>query len=235
MQSAIAAAWAYQDCERPLYLFDKLGAKVNLLKQQVIEAEKKLAAKKEELKANEVELVGKVEKLEKAWAEVRQRGGERTRLYEEVRSLRPQLEQVKAATAKAVSEFQASQETVVTKKSSYEEGLEASVWAFTYTVVTKCLDQDLAFLGEKLIDQVATWHAQWQASLFPVDEPSASLPTEVPTPLSIEASVVPPPLEVHHEQVIEDDTVVRVDESDGSGDDVEQINNPDSVLDCQEE
>ena len=54
MQSAMAVAWAYQDCERPLDLYDKRAAKVNLLKERVAESEKNLTAKEEELKANEV-------------------------------------------------------------------------------------------------------------------------------------------------------------------------------------
>ena len=43
-----------------------------------MEAEKKLATKEEELKANEVELVAKVEELEKAQVKVGQLGGELT-------------------------------------------------------------------------------------------------------------------------------------------------------------
>ena len=54
MQSAMAVAWAYQDCERPLDLYDKRATKVNLLKERVAESEKKLTAKEEALKANEV-------------------------------------------------------------------------------------------------------------------------------------------------------------------------------------
>ena len=60
-------------------------------------------------------------------------------------------------TAKAVTEFQASEEMVVTKKSSYEEGFEAGARAFMYTMVMECLNWDLAFLGEELIDHVAAW------------------------------------------------------------------------------
>ena len=70
----MAVAWAYQDCERPLDLSDKRVAKINLLKEHMVEAEKKLAAKEEELEANKVELVAKVEELEKARTEVAQLG-----------------------------------------------------------------------------------------------------------------------------------------------------------------
>ena len=70
LQSAIEAASAYQDCERPLNMSNKQAAKINLLKERMVEEEKKLAAKEEELKANEVELVAKAEELEKARTEV---------------------------------------------------------------------------------------------------------------------------------------------------------------------
>ena len=70
----MAAACAIQDCERPLELSDKWATKINLLKERVMKAEKKLAAKDEELKANEVELVAKVEELENARTEVVQLG-----------------------------------------------------------------------------------------------------------------------------------------------------------------
>ena len=59
------------------------------------EAEKKLVAKEEELKANEVELVTKAEELKKARAEVKQLEGKLARSHEttaEVASLRAQLE-----------------------------------------------------------------------------------------------------------------------------------------------
>ena len=75
-----------------------------------------------------------------------------------------------------------------------------------------------------------------QASFPPTNEPSASPFVDVPAPPSGEAPVIsPPPLEVHREQVIEDNPVVRIKESDGSGDDVEQINNANGILDYQEE
>ena len=86
-------------------MFDKQAAKINLLKERVVEVKKKLATKKEERKANEVLLVHKEEELEKAQTKVEQLGGELTRLYEEVQSLRSQLEQVMVTVAKAVSSF----------------------------------------------------------------------------------------------------------------------------------
>ena len=101
----MVATWASQDYERPLDLSDKQAAKINLLKERVVEAENKLVAKKEELKANEVELVAKAEESEKAWTKVAQPGGELTRLHKEVPSLRAQLDQAKTAAAQAVFEF----------------------------------------------------------------------------------------------------------------------------------
>ena len=71
----MAVAWAYQGCERPLDLLDKWVAKINLLKEHVVEAEKKLVAKEEELQANEVELVAKVKELEKAQTKATQLRG----------------------------------------------------------------------------------------------------------------------------------------------------------------
>ena len=56
-------AWAYQDCERPLDLSYQQAAKVKLLKEQLVESEKKLTAKEEELKGNEINLVAKFEEL----------------------------------------------------------------------------------------------------------------------------------------------------------------------------
>ena len=66
---------------------DKQAAKINLLKERVVEAKKKLVVKEEELKANKVELVAKAKKLKKAWTKVAQFRGELTRLCEEVPSL----------------------------------------------------------------------------------------------------------------------------------------------------
>ena len=54
--------------------------------------------------------------------------------------MRAQLDQEKIAAAKVVSDFQASEEMVATKKSIHEAGFEVGVWAFTCTVVTEHLD-----------------------------------------------------------------------------------------------
>ena len=121
-------------------LSDERAAKINLLKRRVVEAEKKLVATEEELKANKVELVAKVEDLEKAWTEVGQLGGGLTKLRKEVPSLRSQLDQAKVAAAKAISKFQASEEMATTKKSIHEVSFDTGMWAFMYTVVTEHLD-----------------------------------------------------------------------------------------------
>ena len=60
--------------------------------------------------------------------------------------MRAQLDQEKIAAAKVVSDFQASEEMVATKKSIHEAGFEVGVWAFTCTVVTEHLDWDLALV-----------------------------------------------------------------------------------------
>ena len=46
--------------------------------------------------------------------------------------------------------------------------------------------------------------------------------------------MAPPSLEVPPEQVIEGDLMVNIEESDGSGDDLERIDDPRGVLDHQD-
>ena len=76
------------------------------------------------------------------------------------------------------------------------------------------------------------WRDQWRAFLPLVDEPSASLSIKVLAAPSGEVLVIPSsPPKVHHEHVIKDDLVVRIDESYWSWDDVEWIDNPDGVPD----
>ena len=70
------------------------------------------------------------------------------------------------------------------------------------------------------------WRDQCCASLLPSDEPLAPPSDELPVPPLGELSAIPPPLEVCCEQVIEDDLVVQIEESDGSGDDLEWIDDP---------
>ena len=80
------------------------------------------------------------EELEKAHTEIGQLKGELSGLLEEVRSLRPQLEQAKATTANAVSEYQSSEEMAGLKKTLHDEGYKEVAKAFIYTMATTCLD-----------------------------------------------------------------------------------------------
>ena len=70
MQGAIAVAWAHQDCFKPLDQSEQGAEKVRQLRAQVTELEGKLGAKDEELKNNEIELVDRNEKFERAQAEI---------------------------------------------------------------------------------------------------------------------------------------------------------------------
>ena len=138
---------------------DKRVAKVNLLKEQLVESEKKLTAKEEELKANRIDLVAKSEELEKAWTEMGNLGES---LLGSIRRLgRPQLEQAKIAIANAISEYQASEEMAALRKSLLDEGFEENAQAFRNTMASTHLDWDLAFLGEHLINQIAAWRDEW--------------------------------------------------------------------------
>ena len=72
---------------------------------------------------------------------------------------------------------------------------------------------------------------QWRASLPPYDESLAPPSNELLGTPSGELPVIPHPLEVYHEQVIEDDSVIQIEESDRSRDDLEWIVDPSGVLD----
>ena len=101
-------------------------------------------------------------------------------------------------------------------------------------MATTRLDWDLIFLGEHLINQIAAWHDEHRATHPSANErPTSPTVVRLASPF-VEPQTIPPPLpEVHLEQVIEDDPkpVVKAAVSDGS---VEQIDNPDGVLDHQE-
>ena len=66
----MAVAWAYQDCSRPLDQSQQWAEKVRELRAQVTDLENKLGAKEEELKSNEIELVGRTAKYEQVQAEI---------------------------------------------------------------------------------------------------------------------------------------------------------------------
>ena len=117
------------------------------------------------------------------------------------------------------------------KQTLHDEGYKEVAEAFVYTVATTFQDWDLTFLCEHLIDRIAAWRAEHRATHPPADERHVSPVVVRPPSPSTELPAIPSPLpEVHHEQLIEDDPmpVVRAAESDGS---VEQIDNPDDVLD----
>ena len=121
------------------------------------------------------------------------------------------------------------------KKTLHDKSYEEATEPFEYIVATTCLDWDLTFLGEHLINQIAAWHVEYQAAHPLMDERLASLATARHPSLSVEPPTIPPPPpEVHPEQFIKDNLkpAVRAAESDGSA---EQIKNPDDVQDYQEE
>ena len=121
------------------------------------------------------------------------------------------------------------------KKTLHDKSYEEATEAFAYIMATTRLDWDLAFLGEHLIDQIIAWRVEYRATHPLVDERPASPAIARPPSLFVKPPTIPPPPpEVHPELFIEDDSkpVVRATESDES---VKQIDNPDCVLDCQEE
>ena len=87
MQGAMEVAWAHQDCLKPFEQFEQWAKKVRQLRGQATELENKLGAKEEELKNNEIELVARNERFERAQAEVGLLKGELTRLHADNRLL----------------------------------------------------------------------------------------------------------------------------------------------------
>ena len=71
----------------------------------MIESERKLAAKEEELKENKIKLVARNEGLERAQAEVGLLKGELARFHADNRSLKDQLGEAKVVATKAVSAY----------------------------------------------------------------------------------------------------------------------------------
>ena len=62
----MAVVWAHQDYSKPLDQSEQRAEKVRQLRAQVTELEGKLGAKKEQLKNNEIELVDRTERYERA-------------------------------------------------------------------------------------------------------------------------------------------------------------------------
>ena len=129
-----------------------------------------MSVREEGLKNNVIDLVARSEELEKTWTDIGLLKGELARLYEEGRLLRLQLDEVKAATANAVSEYQSSEEMATFKKTFYNEGYEEAAEAFAYIAAITHLDWDLTFLGEHMVDQITAWCAKHQATHLPTDE-----------------------------------------------------------------
>ena len=77
--------------------------------------------------------------------------------------------------------------------------------------------------------------AEWHASVPPSDELLIPLSGEPPIPLTSEPPVTPPPLEDRPKQVIEVDLMINLVEGDGSGDNVEWIDDPRGILDHQDD
>ena len=126
------------------------------------------------------------------------------------------------------------------KQSSHDAGFNTGVRAFMYIVVTKHLNWDMSFLGKDLSAHMDECVSNGVLlSLSPSDEPHASPSTELLIPPlgdllrtpSGQLLAIPPPPEVHREQVIEDDSVVQIEESDRSGDDLELIDDARRFLD----
>ena len=128
----------------------------------MVESEKTLSVKEEELKNNEIDLVARTEWQEKAQAEIGLLKRELARLYEESRSLKLQLKKAKATAtaANAVSEYQSSEEMAELRQTLHDETYEEVAKAFTYTTATTHSEWDLAYLKEHLVDQIAKWRAQ---------------------------------------------------------------------------
>ena len=199
-----------------------------------MEREKKVEAKEDELKAKEEELSTQVEELRKAQAEVTQLEGELIKSHDtaaEASVLKAKLEatrdQARIAAAFAVSKFLASEEMTKIKGSSYDEGMRD----FTYTVATKQLNWDLSFLCTKL----SAIMAECFYSMSQFDKPLVPPSGEPPVTPSGEPLITPPPLEYRPKQVIEADPVIKLEEGDESGDDLERIDDPRGILDHQDD
>ena len=133
------------------------------------------------------------------------------------------------AVVQVVSEYQSSAEMAALKQTIRDETYEEAAESLAYTTAIRHPDWDLSYLGDHLAAQIAKWRAEDQVDRPPAEErPAAAVPPvdeiqEVPAPL----------LDGLLEQVIEGDQepVVRPVKSDAS---IEQINNPNGIIDRQE-
>ena len=101
------------------------------------ELENTLEAKEEELKNNEIELVARNQKFERAQAKVGLLKGELARLHTDNRSLYDQLDKAKATATKAVSEYQSSVEMAALKQTIRDKTIEEAAESFEYTTATQ--------------------------------------------------------------------------------------------------
>ena len=137
------------------------------------ELENKLAAKEEELKNSEIELVAKNERFER----VGLLKGELARLHADNMSLKDQLGEAKAAAANAISEYQSLAEMAVLNQTIWDEAYEEATESFGYTTVTQHSDWDLAYLGNHLATQITEWYAELQANQLLAEERPARPPS----------------------------------------------------------
>ena len=118
---------------------------------------------------------------------------------------------------------------VALKQTIRDETYEEAAESFAYTTAVRHPDWDLSYLGDHLAAQIVEWRAKDQADHPPVEERST-----MTVPPVDEIQEVPALLsDGLPEQVIEGDQepMVRSAESDAS---IEQIDNPDGIIDRQE-
>ena len=102
--------------------------------------EGKLGAKDEEFKNNEIVLVAKTERYERAKAEIGLLKRELAYLHAENKSLQNHLSEAKADAAKVISEYQSSAKMVALKQSIQDEVIEEAVESFAYTTTVQYPD-----------------------------------------------------------------------------------------------
>ena len=102
----------------------------------MIELERKLKEKEEELKSNEIKLMARNERFERVQVEVGLLKGELAKLHSNNKSLQDQLGEAKAEATKAVSEYQSSTEMAALKQTIRNEAIEKAVEFFVYTMTT---------------------------------------------------------------------------------------------------
>ena len=87
-----------------------------------------------------------------------------------------------------VSKYQSSVEIAVLKQTIHDEAYDEAAEAFAYTMRTRHMDWDLAYLGAHMANQITEWRTKLQANQPPVEECRVGPPS-----LAVEPQVVPPP------------------------------------------